>query len=255
MRIATWNVNSIKARLGNVLGWLERATPDVVLFQETKTEDDSFPRLEFESRGYHLAVFGQKTYNGVAVASRRPILASERGLVGGLDEARYLEAVLEGGVRVASIYVPMGQSTESDRFPVKLAFLDALHERARRLLANEEVFVLGGDLNVAPEPLDVCEPERWAGQVLFHPEERRRLRKLLHLGLTDAWRALHPREQCFSWWDYRGGGWQRDLGLRIDHLLLSPQAADRLTAAGIDKGPRGEDKCSDHTPVWCDLAV
>ncbi len=261
MKIATWNVNSVKARLGHLLDWLDAAAPDVVLLQETKCQDQEFPRLELETRGWHLALRGQKTYNGVAVLSRLPIVEQVRELAGdsvangGGDggEARYLEAKLANGVRVASIYVPMGQSTESDRFPVKLAFLDSLRRRAEQLLEAEEVFVLGGDYNVAPEEVDVFDVRAMDGQVLFHPEERRRLRRLLFLGLTDAFRALHPEPHSYSWWDYRGGAWQRDLGLRIDHLLLSPQAADRLIASGIDKGPRAKEKCSDHTPVWCEL--
>ncbi len=253
IRIATWNVNSVKARLGALLDWLQTASPDVVLLQETKCVDADFPRLELESLGWHLAVRGQKTYNGVAVVSRLPIVEEVRELAGDGGEARYLEAKLANGVRVASIYVPMGQSVESDRFPVKLAFLDAIRQRATQLLALEEPFVLGGDYNVAPEDADVFDPLAMEGQVLFHPEERKRFRRLLYLGLTDAFRAFHGESHRFSWWDYRAGAWPRDLGLRIDHLLVSPQAADRLTAADIDKGPRGKEKCSDHTPVWCAL--
>ncbi len=253
MKIATWNVNSVKARLAALLDWLRTAAPDVVLLQETKCVDAEFPRLELESQGWHLALRGQKTYNGVAVLSRLPIEEKVRELAGDGGEARYIEAKLANGVRVASIYVPMGQSTESDRFPVKLAFLDAIRERAAWLLGQEEPVVLGGDYNVAPEDGDVFDVAVMEGQVLFHPEERRRFRRLLHLGLTDAFRAFHTEAHRFSWWDYRAGAWPRDLGLRIDHLLLSPQAADRLVASGIDKGPRGKEKCSDHTPVWCEL--
>jgi exodeoxyribonuclease-3 len=253
MKVATWNVNSVKARLGALFEWLQTATPDVVLLQETKCIDTEFPRLELESQGWHLAIRGQKTYNGVAVLSRLPIEEEVRELAGDDGEARYIEAKLANGVRVASLYVPMGQSTESDRFPFKLAFLDALRERASQLLTTEEPFVLGGDFNVAPEEGDVFDVHAMEGQVLFHPEERKRFRRLLTLGLTDAFRAVHSEPHRFSWWDYRGGAWQRDQGLRIDHLLLSPQAADRLTSAGIDKTPRGKEKCSDHTPVWCDL--
>jgi exodeoxyribonuclease-3 len=255
MRIATWNVNSVKARLPALLEWLGEAHPDVVLLQETKCVDADFPRLELESMGWHLALRGQKTYNGVAVLSRLPIVEEVGSLNGDDGEARYIEAKLENGLRVASIYVPMGQSTESDRFPFKLSFLDALRERAARLLETEELFVLGGDYNVAPEEGDVYDVAAMEGQVLFHPEERRRFRRLLFLGLTDAYRAFHDEPHRFSWWDYRGGAWQRDMGLRIDHLLLSPQAADWLVTADIDRRPRGREKCSDHTPVWCELAV
>ncbi len=255
MRIATWNVNSIKARLPNVMDWLDRARPDVLLLQETKCTDGEFPRLEFEARGLHIATHGQKTYNGVAVISRRPIRDVVRGLPGDPEggEARHIEAVLEGGLRVASVYVPMGQSPHSDRFPFKLRFLEAVESRARTLLTAEEAFVFGGDFNVAPEAIDIYDAAAMEGRVLFHPEERRRLRRLLFAGLTDAYRALHPQPGAFTWWDYRAGAWQQGHGLRIDHLLLSPKAADRLAAAGIDSEPRGRDKCSDHTPVWCEL--
>lgn len=255
LKIATWNVNSIKARLPNVLSWLTEAKPDVVLLQETKTVDADFPRLELEALGYNLAIRGQKTYNGVAILSKLPFIEVVSALPGDPEcgEARYIEAKLEGGLRVASIYVPMGQSPDSEKFPYKLAFLDGLHAYARTLLDKDEPLVLGGDYNIAPEAVDVYDPQAFEGQVLFHPEERRRLRKLLHLGLTDAFRALNSEPHQFSWWDYRAGGWQRDNGLRIDHLLLSPEAADKLAASGIDRKPRGQDKCSDHTPVWCEL--
>ena len=255
MKIATWNVNPIKARLAHLLDWLAKADPQVVLLQETKCVDAEFPRLELEALGWHLALRGQKTYNGVAVLSRLPIVRQVAELAGDDGESRYIEAVLDNGLRVASIYVPMGQSTESDRFGFKLDFLDAIRVHAERLLADEEVFVLGGDYNVAPEDADVFDVSAMAGQVLFHPEERRRFRRLLYLGLTDAFRALHAEPHQFSWWDYRGGAWQRDLGLRIDHLLLSPQAADRLAASGIDRTPRSWEKCSDHAPVWCEVTI
>jgi exodeoxyribonuclease-3 len=252
--IATWNVNSVKARLSHLLEWLREAKPEVVLLQETKCVDNDFPRLELESLGWHLALRGQKSYNGVAILSRHAIVDIVASLAGDGGESRYIEAKLNNGLRVASIYVPMGQSTESDRFPFKLAFLDAVHRRATALLAGDEAIVLGGDYNVAPEEGDVFDVSAMEGQVLFHPEERRRYRKLQFLGLTDAYRALNPLPHRYSWWDYRGGAWQRDLGLRIDHLLLSPQAADRLEASGIDKTPRGWEKASDHTPVWCRLS-
>lgn len=255
MKIATWNVNSVKARLPNVLDWLRGASPDVVLLQEIKCVDEEFPRLEFEALGYHVATRGQKTYNGVAVLSRRPVVDLVRGLPGDPErgEARYLEAVLDGGLRVISVYVPMGQSVESDRFPFKLEVLDGLARRARELLAAEEPFIMGGDYNVCPEPIDLYDPAGWDGGVHFHMEERRRIRTLLHLGLTDAFRALHPDEVAYSYWDYRAGAWQRDNGLRIDYLLCSPQAADRLAAAGIDRWCRDREKCSDHVPVWCEI--
>ncbi len=252
--VATWNVNSVKARLPHLLDWLATAAPDVVLLQETKCVNEEFPRLELESLGWHLALRGQKTYNGVAILSRYKIVEEIASLDGDDGESRYIEGKLENGIRVASIYVPMGQSTESDRFPFKLNFLDSVHARAKRLLDDEEAFVLGGDYNVAPEEEDVFSVSVMEGQVLFTSEERQRYRKLRWLGLTDAFKVLNPAPHQYSWWDYRGGALQRDLGLRIDHLLLSPQAADRLEASGIDKTPRLKEKASDHTPVWCRLS-
>jgi len=252
--VATWNVNSVKARLPHLFDWLAAAEPDVVLLQETKCVNEEFPRLELESQGWHLALRGQKTYNGVAILSRHAIVEEIPSLDGDDGESRYIEAKLDNGLRVASIYVPMGQSTESDRFPFKLHFLDSVHARAKRLLEDEEAFVLGGDYNVAPEEEDVFSVSVMDGQVLFTSEERARYRKLRWLGLTDAFKALNPAPHQYSWWDYRGGALQRDLGLRIDHLLLSPQAADRLEASGIDKTPRLKEKASDHTPVWCRLS-
>lgn len=256
IKVATWNVNSIKARLPNLMDWMNRAAPDVVLLQETKVQDADFPYLEAEAMGYRVAVRGQKTYNGVAILSRVGFAEVIKTLPGDPEngEARYIEARLDNGLRVASIYVPMGQSPQSDRFPFKLSFLEAVNHRARDLLAFEEAFILGGDYNVAPEAADVYDPEAWDGHILFHPEERARLRRLFHLGLTDAFRTLHAEPHSYTWWDYRAGAWQRDMGLRIDHLLLSPQAADRLVASGVDRWCRDREKCSDHAPVWCDLA-
>ncbi|MBM3516905.1 MAG: exodeoxyribonuclease III [Alphaproteobacteria bacterium] len=255
MRIAAFNVNSIRARLPNVLDWLREARPDIALLQETKTEDHNFPALEIGDLGYNLALHGQRTYNGVAILSRFPLEDVTRALPGvAADEgARYLEAV-SGGVRVASVYVPQGTDLASDRFAAKLAFLDRLYDRARALLAYEEAFVLGGDYNVAPEPADVYDPEKLAGTLCYHPEERARFRKLEWLGLTDAFRALHPEPARYSYWDYRARYWKANEGLRIDHLLLSPQAADRLSGCDIDAAPRARPNPSDHGPVWCDLA-
>ena len=253
-RIATWNVNSIKARLPNVLEWLAEAAPDVVLLQEIKTVEEQFPRLEIEDAGYNVAVAGQKTYNGVAVLSKRPIDVECTALPGDPEDeqARYLEA-FTGDVRVASIYLPNGNPVDTGKFAYKLAWMERLYEHVKTLLATEDAFVLGGDFNVAPADGDVHDPESWAGDALCRPESRAALRKIMHLGLIDSFRALNRETGRYSWWDYRGGAWSRDQGLRIDHLLLSPQAADRLAAAGIDRKPRGREKASDHTPAWCDI--
>lgn len=255
MKIATWNVNSIRARLTRVVDWLGAAKPDVALLQELKCVDEAFPREAIEDLGYNALTRGQKTYNGVAILSRSPIDEIARALPGddADDEARYLEA-FTAGVRVASVYVPQGQVVGSERFDFKLRFLDRLAAHARTMLASEEAFVIGGDLNVAPHDGDVFDAAALDGEVCFHPDERARFRRLINLGLTDAIHALHPEAGNFSYWDYRAGAWTKDQGLRIDHLLLSPQAADRLNAAEVDRGPRGLDGCSDHAPVWCELA-
>ncbi|MDA8232237.1 MAG: exodeoxyribonuclease III [Magnetospirillum sp.] len=255
LRIATWNVNSIKARLPNVLDWLREAAPDVVLVQETKCPDEAFPMLEFQAMGYRAEIHGQKTYNGVAILSRLPADDVRCRLPGGDgdDQARWIEATV-AGVRVASLYLPNGNPAPGDKFDYKLAWMRRLEARARDLLASGMPVVLGGDYNVCPADADVYDPAAWRLDALCRPESRAALRRVLHLGYTDAFRALHPDEShAYTFWDYQGGAWPRDLGLRIDHLLLSPQAADRLRACVIDKIPRGRDKASDHTPVVVDL--
>ncbi len=260
IRIATWNVNSVKARLPNLLAWLGEAAPDVVLLQEIKCTDDSFPRMEIEAAGYRAETHGQKTYNGVAILSRRPLAVRRRGLPGDDDDpqARYIEADIQGDggrpVRVASLYLPNGNPAPGEKYDYKLAWMDRLIGHAATLLAQETALVLGGDYNVCPTDADVYDPKGWQADALCRPESRARFRHLLHLGYTEAFRALHPdRERAYTFWDYQAGAWPRDLGLRIDHLLLSPQAADRLRACDIDKGPRGAEKASDHTPIWVEL--
>jgi exodeoxyribonuclease-3 len=255
MKIATFNVNSIKARLPRVLEWLDEAKPDVALLQETKSEDDSFPLLEISGAGYQAALHGQKTYNGVAILSRHPIEDVRRGLPGddADAQARYIEATVKG-VRVASIYLPNGNPSDSEKFPYKLGWMERLRTHVRRtLLPTEMPLALGGDYNCCPTDKDVYDPQAWADDALCRPETRAQFRALVNLGLTEAWRSLH-NEIAYSFWDYQGGCWQRDLGLRIDHFLLSPQAADRLEACEIDRKPRGKEKASDHTPVWVELS-
>lgn len=253
MKIATWNVNSIKARLPRVTEWLKEFSPDVVLLQETKTLDENFPAIEIEDLSYNVAVHGQKTYNGVAILSKFPLEDIERGLPGDEadEQARYIEAVTNG-VRVASIYLPNGNPTPGEKFDYKLAWMDRLYAHARGLLDWEETLVLGGDYNVCPTDIDVYDPEAWEDDALCRPESRNKFRAIMNLGLTDALREFHSGP-AFSFWDYQAGAWQKGFGLRIDHLLLSPQAADRLTGADVDRTPRGKEKPSDHTPVWCEL--
>jgi exodeoxyribonuclease-3 len=252
--IATWNVNSIRARLPRVLDWLSDAKPDVALLQELKVVDESFPAGDIEDLGYNIATHGQKTYNGVAILSKFPIEDISRGLPGddSDEQARYIEAVT-GGVRVASIYLPNGNPAPGEKFDYKIAWMDRLLSHARELIELDEAFVLGGDYNVCVTDDDVYDPAGWADDALCRPESRNRFRALTNLGLTNAFRALHPEAGQYSYWDYTGGAWQKGFGLLIDHLLLSPQAADRLMESGIDRKPRGKEKPSDHTPVWCNL--
>ena len=263
MKIATWNVNSIKARLANLLDWLKTAEPDVVLLQEIKCQDDDFPALELRAAGYDALVHGQKSYNGVAILSRRPMTLVRRGLPGDADDtqARYIEADVED-LRIASLYLPNGNPVGgtdgqgADKFAYKLAWMARLQAHAAALLREERPFVLGGDYNVCPTDDDVYDPAGWAEDALCHPRTRNAFHALLNLGLTEAFRALHPGERHrYSFWDYQARAWPLDNGLRIDHLLLSPAAADRLVAVDIDREPRGRDKASDHTPVWCEIAA
>jgi exodeoxyribonuclease-3 len=258
--IATFNVNSVKARLPNLLSWLDDARPDIVLLQELKCVDEAFPAMEIEERGYNIATHGQKTYNGVAILSKYPFDDITRGL-GGDDtdeQARYIEAVvsLQGSaLRVASVYVPNGQDVTSDKFPYKLKFYERLCAHWQERLTYHEAAVLGGDFNCAPAPIDVYDAAALDGSVCYHPAERERLRALMNLGLYDAFRTLHPTTRQFSWWDYRGNGYARGHGLRIDHLLVSAMAADALKTCIIDETPRSQEKPSDHAPVMCGLTL
>lgn len=256
--LATFNINSIKARLPNLLAWLKESPVDILLLQELKCVDEAFPAMELEDLGYNLAIHGQKTYNGVAICSKFPLDDVIRGLpeADGDDHARYIEAVasIPGGVlRVASAYVPNGQDVASDKFPYKLRFFERLKLHWERTLTYNEPAVLGGDFNCAPLPLDVYDPKALDGTVCYHPAERERLRALFNLGMYDAFRVLHPDAKQYSWWDYRAAGYERNHGLRIDHLLLSGMAADRLTECHIDETPRQAEKPSDHAPVVCTL--
>lgn len=252
--IATWNVNSVRSRLQHLLEWLKESRTDIVLLQELKTTEDNFPRMEIEELGYNLAIHGEKSYNGVAILSRYPLSDISKTLPGDPSDiqSRYIEAVasLPGkAIRVASVYVPNGQSPDSDKFVYKLAFLERLAAHLQDLRRFEEVFVCGGDYNVAPYPCDIYDPKRLDGTTCYHPAERTRLRAILHSGYYDAFRLKHPDDHSYSWWDYRGSSWAANLGYRIDHLLLSPQAADCLQDCVIEKELRAKDKASDHAPV------
>ena len=255
MRIATWNVNSVKARLPNVLEWLATAKPDVVLLQEIKCETESFPALEFQSAGYEVRALGQKSYNGVAILSRHTIENILEHLPGNSDDpqARYIEADING-VRIASIYLPNGNPVDSEKYPYKLAWMERLRRHAINLLALEKPVVLGGDYNIIPEAIDVYDPKAWENDALFRAESRAAYRRIVQAGYTEAFRTLHLHTAgAYSFWDYQAGAWQRDNGIRIDHFLLSPEAADRLISCEIDRIPRGKEKASDHTPVVLEL--
>jgi exodeoxyribonuclease-3 len=259
MRIATWNVNSINARLETVTKWFREAQPDVACLQEIKCVDENFPREPFESMGYNIEVHGQKTYNGVALLSKTPLEDVRRGLPGddGDDHARYIEAVVGGQrpIRVASIYLPNGNPVGTEKFAYKLAWMARLQAHAKELLAYEEPLALAGDYNVIPEPTDADEPAGWLGDALFQPESRAAFRALKWLGLTEAYLAADGRPNQYTFWDYQAGAWRRDHGIRIDHVLLSPQAADTLRGVEIHKDVRGWDKPSDHVPVVVELAL
>lgn len=255
MKIASFNINGIKARLPRLLEWLGETAPDVACLQEIKSIDETFPRLEFEEAGWRVETHGQKAFNGVAILARLPIGDVVRGLPGndGDPQARYIEATV-GGVRIASIYLPNGNPAPGEKFDYKLAWMDRLVRHARGLLADEGPVVLAGDFNVIPEPRDCHDPAAWKADALFRPESRGKFRELLFQGWTDAIRQMHPRGDHFTFWDYQAGAWQKDHGIRIDHLLLSPAAADRLEDAGVDRAARGKEKASDHAPVWVKLA-
>ncbi len=259
VQIATWNINSVRMRLGNLIGYLRDVSPDVLCLQEIKCMDAQFPRAEIEGEGYNVAVHGQKGFNGVAILSKRPMEARP-GLPGDTDDAqaRYLEAVVTtdaAPVRVACLYLPNGNPPATDKYGYKLAWMDRLVAHARDLLALEEPLVLAGDYNVIPDARDVHAAENWLGDALYLPQTRARYRSLLSLGLTDALRATSDEAGLYTFWDYQGAAWQRDHGIRIDHLLLSPQALDRLTTVTIDKSRRADDKPSDHVPIRVELAL
>jgi len=253
MRIATWNINGVKARLEALLKWLGEEKPDIVVLQEIKTVDEGFPRLEIEALGYNIETHGQKSWNGVAILSLLPFDEVSRGLPGddSDEQARLIEGVFSvetGAIRVCGIYLPNGNPVDSEKFPYKLAWMQRLESHVADRLALEEPFILLGDFNIIPAPIDAHNPESWWGDALYRPESQERWRALTNLGLTDALRAT-TSEPSYTFWDFQAGAWRRNAGIRIDHLLLSPQAADRLDGVTVHKDVRGWDKPSDHVPV------
>jgi len=253
MKIASWNVNSVKARLPILLHYLEKTKIDVLCLQELKCIDENFPREEVEALGYHVETHGQKTYNGVAILSRHEMSDVKRRLPGddADEQARYIEATING-VRIASIYLPNGNPVGTEKFPYKLGWMERLHKRSQELLESEMPVVLAGDYNIIPQDEDCYDPRAWEGDALTQPESRAAFRKILNDGYADAYRTFTP-DVNYTYWDYQRGAWQKDNGIRIDHLLLSPQAIDLMTDVGIDKEPRDMEKPSDHTPIWIKL--
>ena len=266
MKIACWNVNSVRTRLPNLLAWLEAEKPDIVCLQELKCIDETFPREELEALGFNVETHGQKTYNGVALLSKLPLEDITRGIPNHQDEqARYIEAVVStktGALRVASLYLPNGNPVEDDKnnrsekYTYKLNWMAALEAHAETLLSQEEVFVLAGDYNVIPAAADCYAPQAWEGDALYRPETHAAFRRLLNLGLTEAISTMAVTgDDTYTFWDYQGGAWPKNNGIRIDHHLLSPLAADRLRGFGIDKHTRDWEKPSDHVPVWVELDI
>ncbi|HET7570255.1 MAG TPA: exodeoxyribonuclease III [Gammaproteobacteria bacterium] len=253
MKIATWNVNSLNVRLPHVLQWLKAEQPDVLGLQETKLIDDKFPHADFENLGYHTMCCGQKTYNGVAIASRKPLANAVRALPDFDDtQCRVLAGTIDG-VRVINVYVPNGQTVGLEKYRYKLAWLDALRHWLQVELDEYPELAIVGDFNIAPEPRDVHDPAEWEGKVLFSEPERAAFRALLGLGLKDSFRLFEQPEGSFSWWDYRAGSFRRDRGLRIDHVLASDALAARCRSVAIDREPRGWERPSDHAPVMADF--
>lgn len=259
MKIATFNINGIKARIETLPRWLDEAQPDVAVLQEIKSVDEAFPRDLFEERGYQVETHGQKSFNGVAILSKLPLEDVTRGLPGDEsdDHARYIEATVMGDIpiRVCGLYLPNGNPAPGPKYDYKLAWMERLHARAQTLLAAEEPFLMTGDYNIIPQDEDAAKPEDWQEDALARPESRAAFRRLMNLGFTEAFRARNAAPGMYSFWDYQAGAWNRNNGIRIDHFLLSPQCADLLQDCQIDKEERGRSKPSDHVPVWIELAA
>lgn len=266
MKIATFNINGIKARINALPEWLDEAQPDVVVLQEIKSVDEAFPRELFEDRGYNVETHGQKSFNGVAILSKLPLEDVRRGLPGddSDEQARWIEATVVGkqAIRICGLYLPNGNPVELDeegrpveggKYAYKLAWMERLRQRAKDLLAEEMPALMAGDYNIIPQAEDAKTPDAWKDDALHRPESRAAFQRIVALGFTEAFRARHQGPGHYSFWDYQAGAWNRNNGIRIDHFLLSPQAADLLRDCQIDKDVRGRDKPSDHVPVWVDL--
>ena len=254
MKIAAWNVNSLKVRMPHVLQWLEARQPDVLCLQEIKCEDEKFPRAELESAGYHLAYCGQKTYNGVAILSRLPLTDVEPGIANFEDEQKRVISATVAGIRIVCVYIPNGQAVGSEKYEYKLRWLKALNAGLKAELERHPRIAVLGDYNIAPEDRDVHDPKLWEGQIHVSEAERDAFRTLLSLGFKDSFRLFAQEEKAYTWWDYRMNGFKRNLGLRIDHILLSEALAAICRGSHIDVDPRRLERPSDHAPVWAELA-
>lgn len=260
MKIATFNINGVKARIDNLQAWLKESDPDIACLQEVKSVDEGFPRLEIEALGYHVETHGQKGFNGVAILSKQSPDEVNRGLPGDDtdEQARFIEAVFsteKGVLRVVSLYLPNGNPVDTPKFSYKLSWMERLEAFAADRLAFEEPLVLAGDYNVIPEPVDCHDPKVWEGDALFRPESRNAFRRLENLGFTDALRSVNDQPETYTFWDYQAGAWPKNNGIRIDHLMLSPEAANILQSATVEKHVRGWEKPSDHVPVAISLAA
>lgn len=253
LKLASWNVNSLKVRLEQVLDWLEKTGTDILSLQETKLVDENFPAASFEELGYHVVFSGQKTYNGVAVISRHAISQVQTDIPDLEDPQRRILAVSSNGLRIVNLYVPNGAALDSEKYPYKLSWLESVRAYLEQQLKCYPKLVVMGDFNIAPEDIDVHDPQEWAGKILCSPPERDALSNIMKLGFTDSYRVIHPQTQCFSWWDYRAAGFRRNRGLRIDLILLSEALQSACVEANIDAEPRRSERPSDHAPVFVGL--
>ena len=254
MKVATWNVNSLNVRLPQVLAWLASAQPDVLALQETKLVDEKFPTAEIAAAGYQAVFSGQKTYNGVAILSKQPVTEVVKDIPGLDDVQRRVLAGVYSGVRILNLYVPNGQSVDSDKYQYKLSWLDKLTEYVAMEIKRYPKLIVMGDFNIAPEERDVHDPQAWEGKVLFSPPEREAFQRLLAVGLCDVFRLFTQEDKQFSWWDYRMNAFKRNLGLRIDHIVASKTLCETCSSCVIDKEPRRNDRPSDHTPVMAEFS-
>jgi exodeoxyribonuclease-3 len=259
MKIATFNINGVKARIDTLTAWLQGSAPDVAVLQEIKSVDEGFPRQAIEDLGYNVETHGQKGFNGVAILSKLPLEDVTRGLPGDDtdEQARYIEATVVGdqAVRICGLYLPNGNPAPGPKYDYKLAWMERLYARAQDLMQREEPALMCGDYNIIPQPEDAANPKVWTDDALFRPQSRAAFRKIVNLGFTEAFRARHTGPNHYSFWDYQAGAWNRNDGIRIDHFLLTPQCADLLNDCWIESAVRGGDKPSDHVPVWVDLAI